>query len=90
MTKRDATPIGHGSDGKEVSEGGPANAVPPVWGLMTGACDAAPVAIFAIVKMINRLKRAPAAPTVPPEPPRQEVLLMEIRDALRLRADAKL
>ena len=48
------------------------------------------VAIFAIVKMINRLKRAPAAPTAPPEPPRQEVLLMEIRDALRLRADAKL
>ncbi len=47
------------------------------------------IAIFAVVKMINRLKRPPTAPATPPEPPRQEVLLTEIRDALRQRADTK-
>jgi large conductance mechanosensitive channel len=47
------------------------------------------MAIFAAVKMINKLKRAPAAaPAV--EPPRQEVLLAEIRDALKQRTDGKL
>ena len=47
------------------------------------------MAIFGVVKMINKLKRAPATPATPPEPPRQEVLLAEIRDALRQRSDAK-
>jgi large conductance mechanosensitive channel len=38
-------------------------------------------AIFIVVKQINRLKREqPAAPAVPP---RQEVLLEEIRDAIK-------
>lgn len=46
------------------------------------------MAIFAVVKMINSLKRAPAS-AAPPEPPRQEVLLAEIRDALKHRADLK-
>jgi large conductance mechanosensitive channel len=40
--------------------------------------------IFLFVKQINRLKKAePAAP--PPGPSREEVLLTEIRDALRAR-----
>jgi len=47
------------------------------------------MAIFAVVKMINKLKRAPEAGPAPVEPPRQEVLLAEIRDALRQRADTK-
>ena len=45
------------------------------------------MAIFLAVKVINRLKRDQAAEPPPPaEPPRQEVLLTEIRDALRARA----
>jgi large conductance mechanosensitive channel len=47
------------------------------------------IAIFGVVKMINKMKRPPAAPAVAPEPPRQEVLLTEIRDALRQRVDTK-
>jgi large conductance mechanosensitive channel len=44
------------------------------------------IAIFSVVKLINRMKRdTPAAPAAPAEPPRQEVLLQEIRDALRSR-----
>jgi large conductance mechanosensitive channel len=46
------------------------------------------LAIFAVVKLINRLKRN-APPPAPAEPPKQEVLLTEIRDALRQRADLK-
>lgn len=40
------------------------------------------IALFMAIKLINKLKRPdPAAP--PPPPPRSEVLLEEIRDALR-------
>lgn len=40
--------------------------------------------VFAIVKVVNQIKRAPAAvPAAPPEPTRTEVLLEEIRDALK-------
>ena len=38
-------------------------------------------AIFIVVKQINRLKRE--QPAAPPAPPRQEVLLEEIRDAIK-------
>ncbi len=42
------------------------------------------LALFFVIKAINRLKAPePAAPAVPPPPPRSEVLLEEIRDALR-------
>ncbi|WP_169788178.1 large-conductance mechanosensitive channel protein MscL [Rufibacter tibetensis] len=42
------------------------------------------LAIFAVVKLINKLKRKKAAsPNVPPAPTKEEVLLTEIRDALR-------
>lgn len=42
------------------------------------------VSIFLMVKAINKLKReAPKAPPPPPEPPKQEVLLAEIRDAVK-------
>lgn len=41
------------------------------------------MAIFAAVKVINKLKRVP--PPATPEVPRQELLLAEIRDALRQR-----
>jgi large conductance mechanosensitive channel len=41
-------------------------------------------ALFLVVKLMNRLKQQEAAaPAKPPEPTRQEVLLTEIRDALR-------
>jgi large conductance mechanosensitive channel len=41
-------------------------------------------AVFLMVKLINALKREDAKiPATPPEPPKQEVLLTEIRDALR-------
>ena len=40
------------------------------------------LALFVAIKAINRLKREPA-PTETPPPPRSEVLLEEIRDALR-------
>ena len=40
--------------------------------------------VFALVKVVNQIKRAPApAPAAPPEPTRTEVLLEEIRDALK-------
>jgi len=43
-------------------------------------------AIFMLVKGINRLRREHEAAPPPPAPPsRQEVLLEEIRDALRAR-----
>jgi large conductance mechanosensitive channel len=42
--------------------------------------------IFIMIKAINTLKRQPApAPAAPPPPSKQEVLLTEIRDALRAR-----
>jgi large conductance mechanosensitive channel len=41
-------------------------------------------AVFLLVKQINRLARSKdEKPAVPPPPPRSEVLLEEIRDALR-------
>ncbi len=40
-------------------------------------------ALFLVVKVINRLKREEATDPGPAEPTRQEVLLTEIRDALR-------
>jgi large conductance mechanosensitive channel len=44
-------------------------------------------AVFLMVKLINRVRREntpPAAPPPPPpEPPKQEILLAEIRDALK-------
>lgn len=47
-------------------------------------------AIFLVVKAINSLKRKEAeAPSAPPAPSRQEVLLTEIRDALRERPSAE-
>jgi large conductance mechanosensitive channel len=40
--------------------------------------------IFLMVKLMNKLKRQPeAAPAVPPPPSKEEVLLAEIRDAIR-------
>jgi large conductance mechanosensitive channel len=42
-------------------------------------------AIFLLVRMINRLYRKKEAPPAPPEPTREEVLLTEIRDAIRSR-----
>lgn len=42
------------------------------------------VCVFALVKIVNQIKRAPApAPAEPPAPTRTEVLLEEIRDALK-------
>ena len=44
------------------------------------------LALFALVKGVNALKRQEAvAPSVPAAPSREEVLLTEIRDALRSR-----
>ncbi|MEM8937326.1 MAG: large-conductance mechanosensitive channel protein MscL [Pseudomonadota bacterium] len=44
-------------------------------------------AVFMLVKAINSLKKKEEeAPAAPAEPPRQEVLLEEIRDALKTRA----
>lgn len=43
-------------------------------------------AIFIVVKQMNRLKKKEeAAPAAPPAPPREEVLLTEIRDLLKVR-----
>ena len=40
--------------------------------------------VFALVKIVNKIKRAPTpAPAEPPLPTRTEVLLEEIRDALK-------
>ena len=41
--------------------------------------------VFMIVKGVNALRRAPPAPDAAPAPSPQEVLLMEIRDALKVR-----
>jgi large conductance mechanosensitive channel len=42
------------------------------------------VSIFLMVKLINRLKREEPKPAPPPAaPPKEEVLLTEIRDAIR-------
>lgn len=44
-------------------------------------------AVFMLVKGMNSLKKKEeAAPAAPPAPPRSEVLLEEIRDALKARA----
>ena len=44
------------------------------------------IAVFMIVKVMNNLKRKKAeSPSVPPAPTKEEVLLTEIRDALRAR-----
>jgi large conductance mechanosensitive channel len=43
------------------------------------------IVVFAMIKLVNRLKREEAKPEAPAEPPKQEVLLTEIRDALRER-----
>ncbi|MBV6459340.1 MAG: Large-conductance mechanosensitive channel [Fimbriimonadaceae bacterium] len=43
-------------------------------------------AVFMIVKAMNRLRRREEAEPAPAAPPRQEVLLEEIRDAIRSRA----
>jgi len=44
-------------------------------------------AIFMVIKGINRLRREEAAkPTVPAKPSTQEVLLAEIRDAIRAKS----
>lgn len=44
-------------------------------------------AVFMMIKLLNALKRKeeakPVAPAAPPEPSKEEVLLTEIRDALR-------
>ncbi|GGK61883.1 large-conductance mechanosensitive channel protein MscL [Rufibacter glacialis] len=42
------------------------------------------IAIFMVVKLMNTLKRKKAAsPDIPPAPTKEEVLLTEIRDAIR-------
>ena len=41
------------------------------------------MAIFAVVKLLNKAKRAEPKAPAPVEVPRQEVLLAEIRDAIR-------
>ena len=46
-------------------------------------------AVFLLVKAINAARREePAAPAPPPAPPKQEVLLTEIRDLLRVQRRA--
>ena len=42
-------------------------------------------AIFMIIKLINRLKKQEAAPVAPPEPTKEELLLTEIRDLLKVK-----
>ena len=43
-------------------------------------------AIFMVVKLINKLKKQEAAaPAAPPEPTKEELLLTEIRDLLKLK-----
>lgn len=45
------------------------------------------LAVFVMIKLLNNLKKKeeakPAAPAAPPEPSKEEILLTEIRDALR-------
>ena len=44
------------------------------------------MAIFVMIKLMNRMMRKKAeSPSVPPAPTKEEVLLTEIRDALRAR-----
>ncbi len=44
------------------------------------------LAMFFVVKAVNKLKRKPAeAPAAPPEPTKEEQLLTEIRDLLKVR-----
>jgi large conductance mechanosensitive channel len=45
-------------------------------------------AIFLVVKWLNRLRRQQEPPPAPSAPPRQEVLLGEIRDLLKARAES--
>lgn len=57
------------------------------YGLFINACIAfliVAIALFFVIKAINNLKRKEEeAPAEPPAPPRSEVLLEEIRDALK-------
>jgi large conductance mechanosensitive channel len=57
------------------------------YGLFINACIAfliVAIALFFVIKSINNLKRKEEeAPAEPPAPPRSEVLLEEIRDALK-------
>lgn len=39
--------------------------------------------VFLLVKVINRVRREPPAPKAAPAPTKEEILLMEIRDAIR-------
>jgi large conductance mechanosensitive channel len=45
------------------------------------------LAVFVMIKLLNNLKKKeeakPAAPAAPPEPSKEEILLTEIRDAIR-------
>jgi large conductance mechanosensitive channel len=43
-------------------------------------------AIFAVIKLMNSAKRKTATAPAPPAPTREEILLAEIRDAIRARA----
>jgi large conductance mechanosensitive channel len=57
------------------------------YGLFVNACIRFLIvafAVFLLVKQVNRLKK-PDAPKAPAGPPRSEVLLEEIRDALKAR-----
>lgn len=42
-------------------------------------------AVFLLVKQVNRFMKKPEAPPAPAAPPRSEVLLEEIRDAIKSR-----
>ncbi len=75
-----------GADGKEIA------AVTVKYGaFITVAIEFIIVAfvMFLIIKAMNRLKKkaedAPAPPAAPPAPSKEEILLTEIRDALRNR-----
>ncbi|MCI5045702.1 MAG: large-conductance mechanosensitive channel protein MscL [Aquisalinus sp.] len=70
--------------------GDPAAEIEPVTmniGLFINACIAfliVAIALFFVIKAINELKKKEEeAPAAPAEPPRSEVLLEEIRDALK-------
>lgn len=55
------------------------------YGLFINACIKFLIvafAVFMLVKQVNRLKK-PDAPKAPAGPPRSEVLLAEIRDAIK-------
>ena len=62
--------------------------MPPIGALMKGVDFSSLFVsldgVFLLVKIVNKIKREPApAPANPPEPTRSEVLLAEIRDALK-------